>query len=204
MFGVAPVSSAHAGVQANQGPQVRGFGFTNDGSVDTLFSCLQAKVFDSSNHSKVGFAGGDAQRRDVEQYLLAFDNDLAPIVGQQITLDASNAATVGPRIDLLIARAQTPFVSQLLGAGAHECDLVVRGVVAGRMSAFALRADGMFDRDDDGAAISDAALRVYAQTDGQALTYTCMPPGWGVRALDRDLDGAKNGVDHCPSDASCN
>jgi hypothetical protein len=34
----------------------------------------------------------------VEQYLLAFDTDLAPIVGQQVTLTAANAAAVGPRI----------------------------------------------------------------------------------------------------------
>jgi len=36
--------------------------------------------------------GGDAQRRDVERLLLAFDTDLAPIVGQQVTLDAKGAA----------------------------------------------------------------------------------------------------------------
>ena len=38
--------------------------------------------------------------------------------------------------------------------------------------------------------LSDAALRLLAATPGQELTYTCVPPGSGVRAgIDRDLDG---------------
>jgi hypothetical protein len=57
---------------------------------------------------------------------LAFDTTFAPIVGQQITLTAADAATVGPRLDLLLARARTPFV--LVGrSDATECDLVARG-----------------------------------------------------------------------------
>ena len=66
----------------------------------------------------------------MEQYLLAFDSDLAPIVGQQVTLDRDNAARRGPRIDLLIQRASTPFVSISLDGSVMECDLVAQ-VVAG-------------------------------------------------------------------------
>jgi len=169
------------------GAQVRGFGFINDASVDSLSRFLKRnKNFDPSPDGLVGFTGGDPQRRDVEQFLLAFDSDLAPIVGQQITLDASNAAKVGPRIDLLRARAQTAFASKVLGPSVTECDLVVRGVVDGRMAAFALRRDGAYDPDDDGASISDSALRALAKVTGQALTFTCLPPGWGPRALHRD------------------
>ena len=50
-------------------------------------------------------ASGDNLRRDMENFVLAFDTTLAPIVGQQVTLDATNAAVAGPRIDLMIARA---------------------------------------------------------------------------------------------------
>ncbi|HEY6178229.1 MAG TPA: hypothetical protein VIX73_27420, partial [Kofleriaceae bacterium] len=131
MFGVPAVPGVNAGNNGSTGPQIRGNGFEHDGSVDTLFRFLQATVFNSAGGGRVGFAGGDGQRRDVEQFLLAFDSDLAPIVGQQITRDASNAAIVDPRIDLLIARARTPFASKVLGPGATECDLVVRGVVGG-------------------------------------------------------------------------
>ena len=38
--------------------------------------------------------------------------------------------------------------------------------------------------------LSDAQLRGFAATAGQELTYTCVPPGEGVRVgIDRDLDG---------------
>jgi hypothetical protein len=36
----------------------------------------------------------------------------------------------------------------------------------------------VFNRDDGGAPISDTALRALAQTPGQQLTYTALPPGW--------------------------
>lgn len=59
---------------------------------------------------------GDHMRRQVEQFVLAFDSNLAPIVGQQVTLSAANAGVVGPRIDLLMARADV-----------GECALVMKG-----------------------------------------------------------------------------
>jgi DNA-binding beta-propeller fold protein YncE len=178
MFGMPAIPGDNPGNNGNQGAQIRGSGYQHDGSVDTIFRFLQARVFNPTANGQVGFAGGDLQRRDVEQYLLAFDTDLAPIVGQQATLDASNAAAVGPRIDLLIARARAPFASKLLGPGATECDLVARGVVGGRAVTFALRGDGRFTPDDGGPAQSDAAVRALAAVDGQQITYTCLPPGW--------------------------
>jgi DNA-binding beta-propeller fold protein YncE len=181
MFGNASEPAANAGDNGDKGAQIRGFGFENDGSVDTLFRFLQARVFNRAQAGRVGFADGDPQRRDVEQFLLAFDNDLAPIVGQQVTLRSDNAAAAGPRIALLIARAKAPFVSQVLGAGATECDLVARGVIGGSATTFHLRTDGMFAPEGGGSALSDAALRALAQTAGQEITYTCLPPGWGAR-----------------------
>jgi DNA-binding beta-propeller fold protein YncE len=128
MFGAPPNLRTNSGDNGFTGPQVRGGGFEHDGSVDTLFRFLQAGVFDppDAGPGRTGFAGGDPQRRNVEQYLLAFDNDLAPIVGQQVTLRSDNAGSVGPRIDLLIARASTPFTSKILGPKATECDLIAR------------------------------------------------------------------------------
>jgi len=175
MFGAPAVPNLNPGDNGYKGAQIRGFGFEHDGSVDTLFRFLQATVF--NQHGNVGFTGGDAQRRDIEQFLLAFDSDLAPIVGQQVTLRSDNAAAAGPRIDLLIARGRTPFVSKLLGAGARECDLVARAVLGGSSAAFRLQANGTFLR-AGGAIWADAALRALAATPGQELTYTCMPPGW--------------------------
>jgi DNA-binding beta-propeller fold protein YncE len=178
MFGVPAVPGVNAGNNAATGPQIRGNGFQHDGAVDTLFRFLQASVFNPMGGGRVGFAGGDPQRRDVEQFLLAFDTDLAPIVGQQVTLDAGNAAAAGPRIDLLIARARTPFASKILGTTATECELVARGVVGGQSVTYALAGDGSFVPDGGGPALTDAALRAQAAVAGQQVTYTCLPPGW--------------------------
>ncbi|HEY0481571.1 MAG TPA: hypothetical protein VGD37_28840 [Kofleriaceae bacterium] len=75
MFGVPAVPGVNAGDNAGTGAQIRGNGFQHDGAVDTLFRFLQATVFNNRG-GRVGFAS-DAQRRDVEQFLLAFDSDLA-------------------------------------------------------------------------------------------------------------------------------
>jgi len=56
--------------------------------------------------------------------------------------------------------------------------LVARGVLAGRAVTFTLTRDGSFDPDGGGRALSDMALRRLATAPGQAITYTCLPPGW--------------------------
>ena len=178
MFGSPPSLKIDPGDNGPTGPQVSGIGFTNEGSVDTLFRFMSGTVFDA-NAGNVGFENGDPQRRAVEQYLLAFDSDLAPIVGQQVTLRSDNASSAGPRIDLFIARASAPYASKLLGAGATECQLVARATLSGRPVTFVLQAGGSFQPDDGSAALSDAAVRALAATVGQEVTYTCLPFGWG-------------------------
>jgi YVTN family beta-propeller protein len=166
------------------GDQVRGFGFLHDGSVDTLKTFLEAGVFSLSN----------AQERDLEQLGLAFPTDLAPIVGQQVTLTASNGAAVDPRIDLLIQRAGTTFTSLMLGGVVKECDLIVKGSVGGIERGWVREAGGLF-LDDLGNTIADAALRALATSEGP-LTYTCAPPGSGTRmGTDRDNDALGDGVE---------
>ena len=117
--------------------------------------------------------------------MLAFDSNLAPIVGQQTTLTNGNATVVGERIDLLIDRAR-----------AGECDLVVKsGSNHGEKGYLDDVASGLFlgDRRRD-APVSDASLRQRAAQKGGELTYTCTPPGSGVRiGIDRDEDGVFDG-----------
>jgi len=169
------------GMFSSFGPQVRGFGFLHDGSVDTLFTFLSSSVFSIN----------DTEQAQLEPLILAFDATLAPIVGQQTTLTDTNGATVGPRIDLLIARANANF--PLAGVGTvKECDLVVKGIVAGELrGALFNPSSGLFETDRAAeSGLTDAQLRALAATAGQDLTYTCAPPGTGVRmALDRDEDG---------------
>ncbi len=193
MFGMPGVDffSNHSGENNFMGPQIRGFGFLHDGSVDTVFRFLHASVFDDGGtFNPVGFNGGDTQRRQVEQFILAFDSDLAPIVGQQVTLTSTNAAAVSARISLLEQRAGAAFVLKGM-PGATECDLVVKGVVAGEMRGWVRTAAGTFQSDRAAESpLTDAQLRALAATPGEDLTFTAVPPGSGVRTgIDRDEDG---------------
>jgi YVTN family beta-propeller protein len=188
MFGLPALPFfSGGGPNAPQGPQVRGFGFLHDGSTDTLFRFVSAGVFQFPSNQT---------RRDVEQFLLAFDSDLAPIVGQQVTDDGTTDAGVAGRVALLKQRAAAPFTSRILGGTVRECDLVVKGVAGGQPRGWLYDPGLALYRSD----VSVEPLRTQAELDaiadspGQALTYTCAPPGSGQRmALDRDLDGVLDG-----------
>ena len=182
MFGTAAVPFLTAADSGPTGNQVRGFGYLNDGSIDTIMRFLSAAPFVPTGNSGFPQTDPDATRSGVEQYLLAFDSDLAPIVGQQITLTSTTAATVGPRIDLLIQRAGTPFTSAALNGTVTECDLVAQVPVNGRIMGYLYDpASGNFIPDDGSAPIPDAALRSLAATAGQEITYTAATPGSGPR-----------------------
>lgn len=186
MFGMVDVPFFNVLNTPHQGDQIRGFGFLHDGSVDTVFRFVNATVFNQSQFglpfNSGGFANGPAghpARRDMEAFMLAFDSNFNPVVGQQITLDDGNAGVVGARIDVLIARA-----------AAGECDLVVKGTIGGEQRGWLRLDDGDFHGDRAAEPpLSDGALRALAATPGQQLTYTCVPPGSGRRiAIDRDGD----------------
>ena len=182
MFGAPKVETFDAPDSGSTGDQIRGFGFTNDGSIDTMFRFFTALVFHPLLTAGFPLINPDATRHDVEQYVLAFDSDLAPIVGQQVTLTAGNAAAVGPRITLFEQRAKAPFTSKLLGGTVKECELVARLVQAGAVRGFLFAPGaGNFAPAGGGAALSDAALRALAQIPGQEITFTCVPPGQGAR-----------------------
>jgi DNA-binding beta-propeller fold protein YncE len=182
MFGDPSFGFLSAPDSGPMGNQVRGFGFLNDGSVDTVFRFLSAAPFTPTSNSGFPQTNPDGTRHQVEQYLLAFDSDLAPIVGQQVTLTSLNSAGAGPRIDLLIARASTPFTSKALGGAVTECDLVAQVALNGRVMGYLYDpVAGNFVPDDGSARLSDASLRALAATPGQEITYTAATPGSGQR-----------------------
>jgi hypothetical protein len=114
-------------------------------------------------------AAGLSDKEDMESFMFAFDSNLKPIVGQQVTLDRRSTSAAAARLDL--------FVQQAL---AGNCDLVAHDKKHGY-----LYTDGAFRR-DDGRRFSPATLR--SREDD--LTFTAVPPGEGYRAaLDRDRDG---------------
>ncbi|WPB82050.1 hypothetical protein KYC5002_23420 [Archangium violaceum] len=167
------------------GDQIRGFGFNSDGSVDTLFRFNSGFDFHPIFNS-VGIPEGPEgyqAKLDMEQFMLAFDTNLAPIVGQQVTLTLNNASVVAPRILLLVARAN-----------AGECDLVAKGRIA--LTEVGFFYDGGYFKPDRQlkALLTDTVLRQQVSTVDAALTFTCTPPGSGQRiGIDRDLDGFLDG-----------
>jgi hypothetical protein len=188
MFGLAPNPSFFVNNTGDDmGDQVRGFGFFHDGSTDTIDHFLGFIVF-SSEFAPEGFtvdATGESQRRAVESFVMAAPSNLAPIVGQQATLTTSDGAVAGPRIDLLEARAD-----------AGECDLIAK--LAGPSSGdrgFFYAGNGTFYGDCVAdPPLSDAALRALVSAASSTMTFTCVPPGSGVRmGIDRDGDGYLDG-----------
>lgn len=191
MFGMVQVPFLSSGDNGHKGNQVRGFGVLHDGSIDTINRFLGASVFNLTA----------TEQRDLESFILQYPTNLAPIVGQQTTLTATNGATVGPRIDLLIARAKTCF--NVAGTpGDTECNLVVKGFdgtdargwvgevqgapgTCGPTETILFRPDRVSEP-----LLTDGQLRSIAGTSGNFLTYTCAPPGSGTRmGVDRDEDG---------------
>ncbi len=182
MFGTPKVAFFDSADSGPMGDQIRGFGFLADGSTDTLFRFFNAGVFAPTSNSGFPQVNPDQTRRDVEQYILAFDTDLAPIVGQQVTLTSTNAASAGPRINLLLQRAGAPFTSKALGGNVVECDVVANVVLNGRVMGFLYDpAAGNFIPDDGSDRVSDATLRALAATAGMEVTYTATTPGSGAR-----------------------
>lgn len=173
----------------NKGDQIRGFGYNHDGAIDTLFRFNSSLVFSIN----------DTQRDQLQSLMAAFFTDLAPIVGQQVTLHSGNTGntTVTGRIDLMETRAGSAFNSEILGGTVTDCDVIAHLVQGGTQQA------GLYDPgtdtyqpDDGGAPIPGATVRSLANTAGQEVTYTCVPPGSGNRlALDRDEDLLFNGVE---------
>jgi mono/diheme cytochrome c family protein len=187
MFGQMPMSFI-PGSGMDMGPQVRGTGFLHDGSISTLKTFLTATVFDTNA----------TEEANIEAFIMAFDSDLAPIVGQQVTLTDTNLSDVQARIDLLFERSATQFPE----TGALECELVVKGVINGERRGW-LRVGSLStpaflsDRRTEGNWAWDGCMTPWpnnclldaAAEPGQALTFTCAPPGSGFRmSVDRDRD----------------
>ena len=162
MFGIFPVPVLFPPdyPRGFVGDQVRGFGFINDGA--------------------------GALPPETGEFLLVFDTDFAPIVGQQITVPPTSSVELREAAQLRVALLRER-------AAANECDLVVQGVVDGEARGWLLAGDAyLSDRSAEAAVEQEDLDRLVDR--GVALTYTCLPPDTGVRsALDRDEDGYWNG-----------
>ncbi|HEY2388251.1 MAG TPA: hypothetical protein VGK30_14915 [Candidatus Binatia bacterium] len=192
MFGVVAAVGINNGNNLFLGDQVRGFGFLHDGSVDTLFRFHSAAAFVQSQTNPNGVPAGpagDPLRRQIEDFMMTFDSNLAPIVGQQTTLTSANFVVADPRITLLVQAADS-----------GRCDLVVKGRTGSEDRGWVYVGSNAFAPDRSGDPLANrTVLEMLAQTAGQELTFTCVPPGSGARiGIDRDGDGY---ADHDELDA---
>jgi hypothetical protein len=183
-------------------PAVRGFGFQHDGALGTLEHFFTGQVFikttapgmldgnavpanpfgiplftyDSAGNPNGIDLSGFPLRRAIVAFVLAFDSNMRPIVGQQVTLTAANASAAQSRIALLEARA-----------AAGDCDLVVKGFVQGGEKGY-VYSNGAFVSSNG--SLTDAQLKALVGAATDALTFTAVPPGSGWRiGLDRNSDG---------------
>jgi hypothetical protein len=189
MFG-HPFDPGFPGVENDfQGDQVRGYGFVHDGNMDTTFRFHHGPSFSEAvtgpgNGGLLSGPAGEVQRRQLQEFLFATPTNLAPIVGQQITLTAGSSAAAVSRAHLFRQRAD-----------AGECDLVAKTEIFDVEAGFVYIGSGLFKSDRHLLPpITEAALQLLATLDGHPVTYTCVPLGSGVRiGVDRDGDGFWDG-----------
>lgn len=157
-----------------RGPQIRGFSFNHNGATSSNFIIAD-----------LGMPQDDLLA--LRAFLYAFPTESPPILGQQLTLTASNAAQASNRLDLLVARG-------LVLEPVPECDLVAQGVIDGVRRGWLMEGDGNFQPDRSGEpALARAQLIALLDSADESLTFMCTPWGSGRRiGIDRDLDGILN------------
>jgi DNA-binding beta-propeller fold protein YncE len=156
-----------------------GFGFTNDGALDTLDHFLQLPQFSTWPASK---------KDDLVSYLMAIDTGTAPLVGRQLVLDQTNQNDPQLDADLALMRQR---------ATAGDLDLTAFGQVAGVPSGFLYDpATDSWLQDRQGSSLTLGQLKAQTVAQELTLTFLCVTPGEGQRiARDRDHDLRLDGLD---------
>ena len=180
---IIPESSDPSVANINTGDQVRGFGFFHDGSIDTIFRFLKIIVFQHADGGPFPNPGGfnlgpsgDEQRRQAEQFVLAFPSNMKPAVGQQLTLNKNSLANKLALLQTLIARADL-----------NECDLIAKKMTNKNERGFVYQNGKLTPDSVKETAILPLTLIKSTIDD---ITFTCTPPGSGIRmGIDRNENG---------------
>jgi DNA-binding beta-propeller fold protein YncE len=131
------------------------------------------------NGTKVCMAAGLQDKADMEDLVMAFDNNVKPIVGQQVTLTSTSPVAARARLQLMIDQV-----------AAGNCDLVAHGDGDG----FVYTGSEFLRDDGQRYSLSRLEQRVISR---DPVTFTAVPPGEGRRSgVDRDEDGRLDGRDH--------
>ncbi len=153
----------------------KGTGFNHHSEFDTLNALLS-----------VGFNFGPPgpqttqRRRDVEAFLLCFDTETHPAIGQQVTFDGTNNTDPQDteRLNLFVTLANSGVVR-----------LVAHGVQGGLSRGWVYQGGGVMQSDRQMESTTDVALRL-AAAPGAEITFTVVPAGTQRRiGIDRDADG---------------
>lgn len=162
------------------GPQVSGFSFLHDGTVDSVVSFLRFEVFFFPGKTE---AEKDVIRRQLHHYIMTFDTGMAPLVGRQLTVSGEVSGGDRHMLDLFTTRA-----------AAGDCDLIARAWDGKVQRGWLLRNQVFYsDRGADAPLVLGDLLDRYRRAV-EPVTFTCVPPGDGRRsAIDRDLDGHLDG-----------
>jgi DNA-binding beta-propeller fold protein YncE len=133
------------------------------------------------NGTQACHPAGIQGRTDTEDYMFAFDSNLKPVVGQQITLTRSSSTEARARLELLLRETER-----------GHCDLVAHTGNTGFVY------DGRDFLRHDGVKFSLNQLARQG-TPYAPLTFTAVPPQEGRRSgVDRDEDGLLDAFDHRP------
>ena len=160
---------------SHQGDQIRAFGFTHDGSKGTPM-----RFFNAFALTPDGFKDLDMMTK-VAEFIFAMDSNLAPIVGQQVTMTLANYSEVEDRVNLLRDRAD-----------AGECDLVAKAKLGALDLGLFWNGNMYMTSFSVLSGLTDSQVRFL--TLFSPVTYTCVPVGSGSRiGLDRDSDGDLDG-----------
>jgi len=198
------------------GDQIRGFGYLKDGSIDTLerFVSFIPFVFPPSSTDPED-TGNIQARKDIEQYMLAFDTNLAPIVGQQITWKKGvDRKTLQKRLNLMKVRSdvgeceliaktklnKTEYGFMYLGGDQFQLDRVLKPRVelllkkAFSTEVFQKVWRWFLSRGYEAPIVSIQELIGKTSPYNEPMTFTCVPSGSGERlGVDRDADGYLDG-----------
>jgi hypothetical protein len=163
----------------------RGTGFNHDGSIDNLFDFLGQSRFNFGSPP----SSADANRRNVEAFLLAFDTGMAPAVGFQVTFSGSNNA------DPVVNNQFSTLEVQALSG---SCDLVAKGRVNNQPRGWLFvgqqHEDDPWESDQHAEPRLTTAQLLALAAPGSELTITGVPVGSGFRmGVDRDRDGYRDG-----------
>jgi hypothetical protein len=197
--GTRPTASAGAFTQLFNTGQTRqiyekdfrdlaGFGLLHDGAVDGIRGFMDFVRPDSGIPVFPNFTTEDKDQ--IATFVKHWDTGLASLVGAQVTLDQQHLGQADAFLD--VAEAQARTVPANVDVIFHGFRVGPDGTLLDRSGLYMPNPQtGVWGYQiDTGDFVDRTVLELVAQSGIATFTFTCVPPGLGVRlGLDRDEDG---------------